>query len=252
MSLNIRLYNINVQNTFTVSFKSGLTLGNPDTGFTFYNTYPPRTTDITISDPSITYGTQYWIKIFDTVTERYIIENIFMHEECYYSCVFPTPTPTPTATSTPTPTPTPTAFIGPTPTPTPTAFIGPTPTPTSTPFIGPTPTPTATPFIGPLIDYYQYNVGRCQDCDGNPPGGYANPYTTITSPDILSGIFHNRVVLVNGFYFIVDVIGGYTVTNTQSANHMVDGNTSTLYTTCDTAQNCTGGGGGGGGGGIQI
>jgi hypothetical protein len=172
MSLNIRLYNINVQNTFTVSFKSGLTLGNPETGFTFYNTYPPRTTDITISDPSITYGTQYWIKIFDTVTERYIIENIFMHEECYYSCVYPTATPTPTATSTPTPTPTATPFIGPTPTPTATPFIDPTPTPTATPTSTPSP-----PEPTPLVDYYQYNVGRCQDCDGNPPGGYSNPYT---------------------------------------------------------------------------
>jgi hypothetical protein len=247
MSLNIRLYNINVQNTFTVSFKSGLTLGSPETGFTFYDTYPPRTTDIVISHPSITYGTQYWIKIFDTVTERYIIENIYMHEECYYSCVYPTPTPTstPLPTATIGPTSTPTSTPTPSPTPSPTAFIGPSPTPTPTPTSTSTPTPTATP----LVDYYQYNVGRCQDCDGNPPGGYANPYTTITSPDILSGVFHNRVVLVNGFYFIIDVIGGYTVTNTQSANHMIDGNTSTLYTTCETAQNCTGGGGGGG---IQI
>jgi len=169
MGLNIRLYNINVQNTFTVSFKSGLTLGNPNTGFTFYNTYPPRTTDITISDPSITYGTQYWVKIFDTVTERDIIENIFIHEECYYSCVFPTATPTstPAPTSSPTPTPTPSAtpFIGPSPTPT--STLTPTPTPSATPFVGPTPTPT--PSSTPLIDYYQYNVGRCQDCDGFPP-----------------------------------------------------------------------------------
>jgi hypothetical protein len=244
MGLNIRLYNINVQNTFTVSFKSGLTLGSPYTGFTFYNTYPPRTTDITISDPSITYGTQYWVKIFDTVTERYIIENIFTHEECYFSCVYPTPTPTPTPTISPTPAPTATPFIGPTPTPTQTPFIGPTLTPTSTPVSTPTPTPTATD--GPLVDYYRYNVGRCQDCNGNPPGGYADPYTTITSPDILSGVFHNRIVIINGFYFIIDVIGGYVVTNTQSSNHMVDGNYSTFYTSCDIAQNCSGGGGGGG------
>lgn len=246
MGLNIRLYNINVQNTFTVSFKSGLTLGNPNTGFTFYNTYPPRTTDIVISDPSITYGTQYWIKIFDTVTERYIIENIFTHEECYYSCVFPTATPTstpvPTSTPTPTPTPSSTPFIGPSPTPTPTPSS--TPLPTSTPFVGPTPTPT--PTATPLIDYYQYNVGRCQDCDGNPAGGYANPYTIITSPEILSGVFHNRVVLVNGLYLIVDVLGGYVVTNTQSLYHLIDGNTSTIYTSCDSAQGCVGGGGGGG------
>ena len=245
MGLNIRLYNINVQNTFTVSFKSGLTLGNPNTGFTFYNTYPPRTTDITISDPSITYGTQYWVKIFDTVNERYIIENIFTHEECYYSCVFPTPTPTQTPTTTPTATPTPT--IGPTPTstptstPTPTPFVGPTPNPTETP----TPTPTATP-EPPLIDYYRYSVGRCQDCNGFPPGGYTNPYTTITSPDILSGVFHNRIVIINGLYLIVDVLGGYITTNTQSLFHLTDGNTSPVYSTCDSAQGCTGGGGGGG------
>lgn len=241
MGLNIRLYNINVQNTFTVSFKSGLTLGNPNTGFTFYNTYPPRTTDITISDPSITYGTQYWIKIFDTVTERYIIENIFTHEECYYSCVFPTPTPTQTPTTTPTATPTATPFVGPTPTPTPTitptSTFGPTPTPTQTP------TPTST--SAPLVDYYQYNVGRCQDCDGNPSVGYTNPYTIITSPEILSGIYHNRIVLVNGLYLIVDVLGGYIVTNNQSLFHLPDGNLTPLYTTCDSAQGCVGGGGGG-------
>ena len=246
MGLNIRLYNINVQNTFTVSFKSGLTLGNPNTGFTFYNTYPPRTTDITISDPSITYGTQYWVKIFNTVTERYIIENIFIHEECYYSCVFPTATPTatpaPTASPTPTPTPSATPFIGPSPTPT--STLTPTPTPSATPFVGPTPTPT--PSATPLIDYYRYNVGRCQDCDGFPPGGYTNPYTTITSPDILSGVFHNRIVIIDGLYLIIDVLGGYVTTNTQSLFHLTDGNTSPVYSTCDSAQGCTGGGGGGG------
>ena len=421
MGLNIRLYNIKVSNTFTVSYKSGLTLGNPMSGFVLYNTYPSRTTDITISDPSITYGTQYWIKIYDTVTKRYIIENIFTHESCYFDCTTPTPTPTrtptPTPTSTPTPTPTPTqlpatinwynyesplgspwvdsdleinlntyaggsdnntfsvdgnslvevkqksqtssGLIGvyrltitnttdniviynvtvnqlvtsntvvnsntftalagktyevyaisydPDLTPTPRPTETPTPTPTETPVgfcvpkeytitndgnfywtdcngndrynpftsgtiicicnssnlpvsldggtgylsaggcecIQPTPSSTQTPTPTPTnIVYYRYNAGRCKDCSGLPTGGYTNPYTVITSPDVLSSTFDSKVVIINGLYLIIDVVGGYSTTLTQATNHLTDGNYSTFYTTCAIAQNCSGGGGGG-------
>ncbi len=138
MSLQLRLHNINSDNDFIVSYKSGNTLGDITDDFILYDRYDGGTTGLTISGVTLEFNTKYWIKIQDEDSGRYIVQNIYTHDECYYDCfIEPTPTPTPTITPTPTPTTT-----GPTPTPTPTS-TGPTPTPTPT-STGPTPTPTPT------------------------------------------------------------------------------------------------------------
>jgi hypothetical protein len=153
MSLQLRLHNINSDNDFIVSYKSGNTLGDVTNGFILYDRYDGGTTGLTISGVTLEFNTKYWIKIQDEDNGRYIVQNIYTHDECYYDCFIestPTPTPTPTSTPTSTPTPTPTSTgptptptsTGPTPTPTPTS-TGPTPTPTPT-STGPTPTPTPT------------------------------------------------------------------------------------------------------------
>jgi hypothetical protein len=137
MSLVIKLKNIVSPNPFTVSYKSGITPYPLDSGFTSYGgTYSAGTTFVNISGVTINFNITYWFKITDTVTNRYIIENIETNDPiAYTNCcpqpeginavcvaiacnpptgvsaicsdgVTPTPTPTPTATATPTPTPT--------------------------------------------------------------------------------------------------------------------------------------------------
>jgi hypothetical protein len=139
MSLYLRLHNIVSTNDFSVYYKSGENIGNPNSGFTFYNSYSGGTTGIIISDTTLSLNTKYWIKIVDDITKKYIIENIYTHESCFYDCFNPTQTPTPTKTSvTPTPTPTPTKTSGATNTPTPTQTSTQTPTNTPTPTIGST------------------------------------------------------------------------------------------------------------------
>lgn len=169
-ALFVRLHDIEVENDFTVHIKTGATPGNHLSGFTQYNgTYPSITTEITIT--GLTYDTQYWVKIVDSVNGSYVIENIRTHAQAYYleqcevSGVTPTPTYTPTYTPTvtpglPTPTPTPTT----TPTPEVTVAPPPTPTITLTPTKTPTPTPTGTPapFL-PLTKYCYKGYYVCGD-----------------------------------------------------------------------------------------
>jgi len=118
MSLYIRLHNIISPNNFSLYYKSGESVGNPNSGFTYYNSYTGGTTGLVISGATFSFNTKYWIKIVDDVTKKYIIENIYTHESCFYDCFdvtqTPTPTQTPTIPSTQTQTPTQT----PTPTPT--------------------------------------------------------------------------------------------------------------------------------------
>jgi len=127
MGLHIRLNNINSQNDFIVSYKSGDTLNDVTTGFTLYDRFEGGTTGLTISGVTLNLNTKYWIKIQDEITNKYIIENIYTHDSCYYECYDVSPTPTPTITSTPTKT---SVTI---PTPSPTKTTTPTPTPTITP-----------------------------------------------------------------------------------------------------------------------
>lgn len=128
MGLKIRLYNIVSSNSYTVRYKSGNSAypENDDSSFIFYNS------GLTVSNieiDNLMFDTQYWFKIIDETSNRYIIKNINTHSSVAFPCydLVPTPTNTPTNTSTPTPTSTS------------------TPTPTSTPTSTSTPTPTSTP-----------------------------------------------------------------------------------------------------------
>lgn len=191
MGLHIRLHNINCPNPFEVSYRIAPTPGDEtviSTGYTQYgSTYDSSNVRNYYDNPIILSGSTFddiffetvWIKIQDTVTDGYIIENIKIHSESYYDnclavCDFsggtasevlitPTATPEPTSidpTATPTPTPTSTP-VGPTPTPTPTEncdfdvdinIVTATPTPT--------PTPTATDLepVGISLQIYGRDV----------------------------------------------------------------------------------------------
>jgi hypothetical protein len=129
MGLNVKIYNIVSNGNYTIRYKSG---NNPypvetNSTFTLLGSYTPSTTEVTIS--GLTFDTQYWIKMTDNTTGRYIVQNIYTHDSKAFPCydticfsidvtceevVTPTPTPTYTQTVTPTRTPTRTPTLTPT------------------------------------------------------------------------------------------------------------------------------------------
>ena len=230
MGLNVRLYNITNDGNYSIRYKSG---DSPypetnDSTFTLYNTGLTATT-ITIS--GLSFDTQYWIKMTDQTTGRYIIKNIYTHDSkafpCYDTMCFdvqtvctspsPTPSPTPslivsstptpsvTPTSTPIPSVTPTNTLTPTLTPTPTLSKTPTPTPTKTPSVTPTPSPT----------YQEWNMVGCTNyCSGVVLCSGSYSVTLYTLPNVVniydSGVTiytnNNLTTTFDGFFQIGSVI----------------------------------------------
>jgi len=152
MGLNVRIYNIVYDNTYSLRYKSGdyPYPENIDSTFTLYGT---GLTNSTITLSGLSFDTQYWIKMTDDSSGRYIIKNIYIHDSkaypCYDTlcfdveevCLSPTPSITPTITVTPSITPsfTPTVSV------TPTISVTPSITPSFTPTTSVTPTTTPTP-----------------------------------------------------------------------------------------------------------
>jgi len=145
----LRLYGIVSPHNFRVSIKQGGTAYPLTSGYVNYNgIYSGGTTQIEITGRTFNFNTQYWVKLTDVVTGRYIIENVYINDKiawadcnctaplilsvnCYLddldcglalSAVFVSGPPiTPSPTPSHTPTPTPTHGASPTPTPTPEA-----------------------------------------------------------------------------------------------------------------------------------
>lgn len=195
MAIDIRLINIVSPNEFTLSYKSGVTIGNLYNGFTRYpdtgTTYSGGTTGITISGVNFDYSQQYWIKIEDITNGSFIIENINTYSEDYFSgltlnCVTPTPTPTP-ITPTPTPTITMTNTLTPTPTITPTITPTVTVTPTRTPAFTPSITPSPTSAPGETTYQEFLNICTNEYC-----------YMTMEQFDLIEGLYNNPT---GGTYF---------------------------------------------------
>jgi hypothetical protein len=147
--LKIRINGITSANPVTFQVKTGGT-PVPMTGNTWTNIDKgpdPLGNDYILTGMNFEFNTLYWIKMIDSVTGRFIIQDIYTNDSntftCYdtinfgvvydVQCITPSPTPTPTQTPTPTipnaPTNPPTATATSTPTATPT----PTPTPTNNP-----------------------------------------------------------------------------------------------------------------------
>lgn len=85
MGLKIRLHNITADNSFTLSYKTGTTIGSLTNGFTTYgSTYPSSTTEINVEVPNL-FNVQYWFKFTDTINGNFSIENIYINQEEYYS-----------------------------------------------------------------------------------------------------------------------------------------------------------------------
>jgi len=87
MGLVIRIYDISSPNDFKLSIKKGVTAYPLDSGYLEYDEiYSGGTTQIELTTYGETtdileFNTQYWIKIVDLVTNRYIIENIYLHDQ---------------------------------------------------------------------------------------------------------------------------------------------------------------------------
>lgn len=141
MGLNVKLYNIISDGSYSVRYKSG-DYPYPETIDSTFTFYGSGLTDASITISGLTFDTQYWIKMTDETTGRYIIKNIYSHDSkafpCYDTICFDVETlclsPTPSPSITPTPTSS-------------TIIVSPTPTPTNTP----TPTPTPTTVPQPLV-----------------------------------------------------------------------------------------------------
>jgi hypothetical protein len=175
MGLNVRLYNITNDGTYSIRYKSGDS-PYPETNNSTFTLYATSLTATTITITNLSFDTQYWVKMTDETTGRYIIKNIYTHDSKAFPCydtmcfdvevqcgVVPSVTPTPTITPTVTKTPTPTPSITPTINPSPSLTPSKTPTPTITPSINsspqvtpsktPTPTPTPTPTSSQPLTY---------------------------------------------------------------------------------------------------
>lgn len=101
MGLNIRIYNIVCPNTFELSYRIAPTPGNENyiiyTGDNEEGLYDKSSERDYYSNPIVLTGSTFdnifsqtiWLKIKDTITNGYIIENIKIHSESYYDGCFP-------------------------------------------------------------------------------------------------------------------------------------------------------------------
>jgi hypothetical protein len=193
MGLNVRLYNIVSDGPYTLRYKTGASPypETTDSTFTLFNT-GLTSNEVTIS--GLSFNTQYWVKMTDQTTGRYIIKNIYTHGSNAYPCyntmcfdvdanctgsyIDVTPTPTPTVTRTPSVTPTRTL----------------TPTPTKTP----TPTPSLSNTFTLIYSYDKCDI--CAKTSGtlkkngttfftisfSQPVGSTGGFTTVTVGDVIN------------------------------------------------------------------
>ena len=213
MGLNVKLYNITNDGPYSIRYKSGPN-PYPEHDNTSYTLYGTGLTNPSIILTGMSFDTQYWVKMTDETTNRYIVKNVYTNDSKTYPCydtlcfdievvcdVSPSPTPTitPTITITPTftPTRTPTRTITPTRTPTitPTRTITPTITPTNTLTPTRTPTNTITPTITPTntitptysIGYKSWILSGCTNTCSGVLGCYSSYSITVyTLPSVTS------------------------------------------------------------------
>ena len=183
MGLNVKIYNIVSDGSFSIRYKSGESPypETVDSSFTLLNT-GLTVNNITIS--GLSFDTQYWIKMTDETTGRYIIKNIYTHDSkafpCYDTmcfdvqtvCVSPSPTPSVTPSVTPSATPPP-------PSPSVTPTITPSVTSTTTPTPTPTPTRTLTPTPTPSCQYLSWTIQQCSSTCSGPCTCVGSTVTTV-------------------------------------------------------------------------
>lgn len=71
--------------TYDVLIKKGGQIGDLNGGFTLYGSFSGSTYSISNPTPSLVYGEQYWIKIEDKLNKSFIVENIYIHDNSYFT-----------------------------------------------------------------------------------------------------------------------------------------------------------------------
>jgi hypothetical protein len=85
MSLNIRLFNIVTDGSYSIRYKTG-NYPYPETNDSTFTLFGTNLNDSEITISGVTFDTQYWIKITDEETERYVIKNIYTNDSKTFPC----------------------------------------------------------------------------------------------------------------------------------------------------------------------
>lgn len=83
-NLIVRIKNITCAHGFSVSYKTGNVPYPLDSGFSTPTNYSVGTSTVLLQN--LQFDTQYWVKITDLTTNRYIIENIYTNDSKTFSC----------------------------------------------------------------------------------------------------------------------------------------------------------------------
>ena len=85
MGLNVRLYNITNDGTYSIRYKSGSS-PYPETIDSTFTLVSTGLTASTVTITNLSFDTQYWVKMTDETTGRYIIKNIYTHDSKAFPC----------------------------------------------------------------------------------------------------------------------------------------------------------------------
>jgi uncharacterized delta-60 repeat protein len=84
MGFVVRIYDIDFENDFTVSYIETNSLTDLDTGFIFKGVYQFFVTTVEFTE--FEFNKKYWVKLVDNVNGKTIVKNIYTHDSKYYEC----------------------------------------------------------------------------------------------------------------------------------------------------------------------
>ena len=85
MGLNVKLYDIINDGPYSIRYKTG-TNPYPEYDNTTYTLYGTGLTNPSIILTGMSFDTQYWVKIIDETTNRYIVKNIYTNDSKAFPC----------------------------------------------------------------------------------------------------------------------------------------------------------------------
>ena len=85
MGLNVKLYNITNDGPYSIRYKSGPN-PYPEHDNTSYTLYGTGLTNPSIVLTGMSFDTQYWVKMTDETTNRYIVKNVYTNDSKTYPC----------------------------------------------------------------------------------------------------------------------------------------------------------------------
>ena len=85
MALKVKLYNIINDGPYSIRYKTG-TNPYPEYDDTTYTLYGTGLTDPSVILTGLSFNTQYWVKMIDETTNRYIVKNINTNDSKAFPC----------------------------------------------------------------------------------------------------------------------------------------------------------------------